>query len=97
MGHEFRTFLWEPRTVSNRSRSERGPRDPVAQGKHRMAFSRSRSPGDSHPNRLRCDRVMSRQVVYGASSGVTDYAACFFGVGFSALSSSSGSSRLMVM
>ena len=41
--------------------------------------------------------VMSRQVVYGASSGLTDYAACFLGVGFSALSSSAGSSRLMVM
>jgi hypothetical protein len=41
--------------------------------------------------------VMSRQVVYGASSGLTDYAACFLGVGFSAFSSSSGSSRLMVM
>ena len=40
---------------------------------------------------------MSRQVVYCASSGLADYAACFLGVGFSAFSSSSGSSRLMVM
>ena len=43
-------------------------------------------------------RVTSVKVVYDASSGlVPDYAACFLGAGFSALGSSSGSSRLMVM
>jgi len=41
--------------------------------------------------------VTSRQVVYVASSGWTDYAACFLGAGFSAFGSSSTSSRLMVM
>ena len=41
--------------------------------------------------------VTSVKVVYVASSGVTDYAACFLGAGFSAFGSSSGSSRLMVM
>ncbi|RIX40044.1 MAG: hypothetical protein D3M94_22245, partial [Rhodocyclales bacterium GT-UBC] len=32
--------------------------------------------------------VTSRQVVYGASSGGTDYAACFLSAGFSAFCSS---------
>ncbi len=43
------------------------------------------------------EMVTSVKVVYVASSGLTDYAACFLGAGFSAFGSSSGSSRLMVM
>ena len=42
--------------------------------------------------------VTSVKVVYDASSGWTDYAACFLGAGLSAFcSSTSSSSRLMVM
>ena len=46
---------------------------------------------------LRAAAVTSVKVVYVASSGLTDYAACLLGAGFSAFGSSSGSSRLMVM